>query len=549
MPSYQWNLFVMDGPAGGVDWSGADIDPATGDYYWGFGQRHATSHNDLNVVTPAGVHTQLASPPFVGDSSSQWRGSTEIALLDGYIYIMGGYLWSSNTPVPDSHQFMRYSIAAGTWELLTPLVENKNIVYHRMITVNGSIYLATGRVYNGVQHNGIYKFTPGGSWVRVTTYPTWTDLRDSVMHGLSYRKGKLYLNKVDSRNIYSWDIATGVWTALPVFPVAAQQLGTAWIGDSMHCLAFETHHRAYDLRTNTWSGQIPVNLNAMERGGRCMRSDPSRGYLIASRDRDLTSIQDFVARFDTVPADPDVVGWQVGSIRMGAFPLPPKTILEKEPTNSEYVRLRDDDGSVCAAVAGDLDLRMDVSHISLSFQEHLFNWGSYSHGFDLIQWTSSTSPGVRILTWDGNFVSAEVIIELSQDIYDRSRKVIRVTRDADNGIGNQVWTVYTGASMKGPWTQVGVGQAPVAVMRSAAGGPFLFSFGVPGGLGTTNSGSARVYAVKLFSNKEGTGKPVVDADFTQLRDAPEVNASGTFTDYAGELWEYQIVNFIDPATP
>lgn len=322
MPSYRWVSLIEEDIAAGVEYSSADLDQDTGIYYWGFGQRGATFLNSIHQITPAGVRTTLPVPPPTPGQGTKFRKHSEIAILDGHLWLCGGgfenasggYQLISNKI---GSQFCRLPLGGTTWETLTPVISPDGIDAHRMTAMGASLYVVGGKhaSTNDLYTNGIYRFTPGGaSWVRVADFPAGINLID--IHGLSAHGGKLYMNATPSRIVHAWDSATNTWSQLPTFPVAADRLGTAWIGDTMHGLAHKTHHYSYDPVTNLWSGPVPVDTSSMERGGRNMRSDPSRGYLVAARDRDLGTVPDFVARFDTIP-----VGsggrWVVGAVAIG----------------------------------------------------------------------------------------------------------------------------------------------------------------------------------------------------------------------------------------
>lgn len=107
-------------------------------------------------------------------------------------------------------------------------------------------------------------------------------------------------------------------------------------------------------------------------------------------------------------------------------------------------------------------------------------------------------------------------------------QAVRVTFDANNGAGGRTTTFYTGATVAGPWTQLG---APVV----EAGTTTIFSSSAPAYVGPNDANTqiqtitrGRIYAAQFYNS---AGTLVANPDFTAQADG-----ATSFADSTGKTW-------------
>lgn len=249
---------------------------------------------------------------------------------------------------------------------------------------------------------------------------------------------------------------------------------------------------------------------------------------------------------------PDIGGWRVGSIKLGGLYLPPRAVPYKSSSNGVYFRFNAS-SAVVGALGGSFDWRFEYSHVSVSGggmdTETLWAWGS--QGDDGIMFRNGNNnngtgiPGITVVLYGATIISFDVT--LSENVFDYAvHRTLRVTRD----VAGETWTVYTGPSIDGPWTQIGQRTITPFAVGSELSSAYFLSWGIPAGLGIQDASSGRLYKMRLHGDPSGSTPAVINADFTQVFDSPSGGAvSGSFTDYTGILWEYAGVEWLDPTTP
>ncbi|MBK3631556.1 hypothetical protein JHN52_00990, partial [Streptomyces sp. MBT97] len=175
-------------------------------------------------------------------------------------------------------------------------------------------------------------------------------------------------------------------------------------------------------------------------------------------------------------------------------------------------------------IAGNLDARIDLKLDNWQINTEVELFGKYLTTGNQRSWHMSIAPsgalGLRVST-DGG-VAGMYFPQVPIPVPSSGRITLRVTRDNATGTA----TFYTGASVNGPWTQMG---SPVTMPTGA-----IFASTAPLTIGDIDTLIARpaegcVYAAQLRNGIDGT--IVANVDFTA-----QAAGATSFTDATGLVW-------------
>jgi len=156
------------------------------------------------------------------------RSYAAVTVLNGNIYVMGGYSQSSGQVV-DTVEI--YNIASNSWGTGTPLPES--LAFARASVLNGDIYISGGTTNGAYATDSLYKLS-SGVWSQETDMPN-----ARMGHGMIEHSGHLYIfggadwdyqigaEYTQSKKMYIYNPAgTGSWTdSLKDLPIALARFG------------------------------------------------------------------------------------------------------------------------------------------------------------------------------------------------------------------------------------------------------------------------------------------------------------------------------------
>ena len=263
----------------------------------------------LSTVSPATEDTWTFKNPI-----PTGRGFTSGAVLDGKIYVIGGFL--SHTSITTANEM--YDPATDQWTVMEPMPQAR--CGHATCTCNGKIYVLGGLHPNAYAYakNNIYEYDPQtDTWTQKANMPyriaapgiavlndtiyliggttnyytppiktvmayepvteTWSEkaplLSPRALVEACVVDGKIYIIGGGDENLhdYAFDYvevyepATNTWTAKTDMPTSRMALGICAmdgkvfaVGGLSHNLVVITKNEMYDPVTDTWTKKSPI---------------------------------------------------------------------------------------------------------------------------------------------------------------------------------------------------------------------------------------------------------------------------------------------------
>jgi N-acetylneuraminic acid mutarotase len=194
------------------------------------------------------------------------RSETSTAVLDGRIYVMGGYPGGRIT----SDAVQVYDSRTDSWSLGPPLPRP---LHHTMTAVvDGRLYLFGGEAGNPTGSESVFQSATfmldetAGTWVERTAMPT---ARSGG--GTGVIDGKVYVaggRPPLGSDLAVYDPAADQWTVLPAIPTQRNHLGVGAIDGRLYVAGgrfgggvgseMTDILEIYDPRTNAWTSGAPL---------------------------------------------------------------------------------------------------------------------------------------------------------------------------------------------------------------------------------------------------------------------------------------------------
>lgn len=163
------------------------------------------------------------------------RGALAVAVLGGRIHAIGGTVAGLGTVA--THEV--YDPATNSWQGAAPLAVRRN--HHTAAAVEGRIYVFGGRDESTMRQTASETFDPAtGAWHPIADLPTGrSGIASAVLDGQivvfgGESSGPLGRTFDDAE---AYDPATDSWAVLPPMPIARHGLGAAMVGGAIHVIS------------------------------------------------------------------------------------------------------------------------------------------------------------------------------------------------------------------------------------------------------------------------------------------------------------------------
>jgi len=214
-----------------------------------------------NPVANLEVYDPTADSWLALSSMSLARVAPAVAVLDGKIYVMGGfdpnYWWSANPTVEI------YDITSGQWFAGPDML--KGVSWASAVTVGGKIYVVGGVGYG--YKNIVQIYDPiSNSWSYGASFNG-----ERYLHALVAYNGKIYLIGGDSwetgtdkiyADVQVYDPVKNTWSLRTPMPNPATALSAVVINGNIYVFGGNGLARIYDITNDTWqdltSNQYPA---------------------------------------------------------------------------------------------------------------------------------------------------------------------------------------------------------------------------------------------------------------------------------------------------
>jgi N-acetylneuraminic acid mutarotase len=162
------------------------------------------------------------------------RGALAVTELGGRIHAIGGTTAAGTVAL---HEI--YDPATNSWQEAAPLTIRRN--HHTAAAHEGRIYVFGGRDESTFRQTVSEVFDPAtGQWQAIADLPTGrSGIASAVLNGVivvfgGESSGPLGRTYDDAE---AYDPATNSWTVLPPMPIARHGLGAATVGNSIHVIS------------------------------------------------------------------------------------------------------------------------------------------------------------------------------------------------------------------------------------------------------------------------------------------------------------------------